>query len=102
LTILLAPLPVLAELQSGPPLPYHLTTGWAQLPAGWNFGEVSGVDVDKNNNVCVSNRRPHPVVEFDSSGKMLQAWPEIPIRRRTASAWKRTETSGRVNVTRIG
>src|SRR5271170_3638788 len=69
-----------AEIQSGPPLPYHVVEGWAQLPAGWNFGEVSSVDVDKNDNVWVFNRGPHPVVAFDKSGKLLQAWPEVPVK----------------------
>jgi len=66
-----------AEIQSGPPLPYHVVEGWAHLPAGWNFGEVASVDVDKNDNVWVFNRGPHPVVEFDSSGKFLRAWTEV-------------------------
>jgi hypothetical protein len=61
-------------------LPYQVVRGWAQLPAGWNFGEVSAVDVDKNDNVWVFNRGPHPVIEFDKSGKMLQAWPEVPVK----------------------
>src|SRR5690242_12478678 len=44
---LLAALPVIpAELKSGPPLPYKVVKDWAQLPAGWNFGECSGVAVD--------------------------------------------------------
>ncbi|HEX5226103.1 MAG TPA: peptidyl-alpha-hydroxyglycine alpha-amidating lyase family protein [Bryobacteraceae bacterium] len=77
---LAAALPCLGQLQTGPPLPYHVVRDWAQLPAGWNFGEVSAVDVDKSDNVWVFNRGPHPVIEFDASGKMLQAWPEVPVR----------------------
>ena len=46
---------------------------------GWNFGEVSGVAVDKNDHVWVFNRGPHGVVEFDRDGNMLQSWPEVPI-----------------------
>ncbi len=61
---LAAALPALEELQTGPPLPYHVVRDWAQLPAGWNFGEVSAVV-----------RGPHPVFEFDKSGKLLRAWP---------------------------
>jgi DNA-binding beta-propeller fold protein YncE len=78
--ILASALSAHAELQTGPPLPYHVVRDWAQLPAGWNFGEVSGVDVDRNDNVWVFNRGPHPVIEFSSSGKMLQAWPEVPVK----------------------
>jgi DNA-binding beta-propeller fold protein YncE len=53
---------------------------WAQLPAGWNFGETSGVAVDKNDNVWVFNRGPHPVIEFDKNGRMLRAWNEVPVQ----------------------
>lgn len=65
---------------SGPPLPYYPVDGWAKLPEGWNFGECSGVAVDKNDNVWVFNRGLHPVVEFDSSGKMLRAWKDVPVK----------------------
>lgn len=78
LTALLS-LPAFAELKSGPPLPYKVVANWAQLPDGWNFGETSGVDVDKDDNVWVFNRGPHPVVQFDRDGKMLQAWKEVAV-----------------------
>jgi DNA-binding beta-propeller fold protein YncE len=65
---------------TGPALPYHPVEGWAKLPEGWNFGECSGVAVDKNDNVWVFNRGPHPVIEFDRSGKMLRAWTEVPVK----------------------
>ena len=54
-----------AQLQTGPALPYRAVEGWAQLPAGWNFGEVAAVDVDANDNVWVFSDGPHPVMEFD-------------------------------------
>ena len=80
LTILVAlALPALAELKSGPPMNYTLVQDWAQLPSGWNFGECSGVDIDKNDNVWVFNRGAHPVIQFDKSGKMLRAWSEVPL-----------------------
>jgi DNA-binding beta-propeller fold protein YncE len=63
-----------ADLKSGPPLPYHVVNDWARLPAGWNFGECSGVAVDRHDNVWVFNRGKHPVIEFDQNGKMLQSW----------------------------
>ena len=75
-----ASLPCLAELKSGPPLPYRVVENWAQLPNGWNFGECSGVDVDKNDNVWVFNRGAHPVMQFDKNGKLLQAWTEVPVK----------------------
>src|SRR3954447_22573338 len=68
------------QLMAQPALPHHLVKDWAQLPSGWNFGECSGVAVDKNDNVWVFNRGPHPVVEFDKNGKMLRAWSEVPVK----------------------
>lgn len=79
LLLLTLTLPAFAELKSGPPLPYHPVPNWAQLPAGWNFGECAGVDVDRDDNVWVFNRGPHPVIQFDKNGKMLQAWSEVPV-----------------------
>jgi len=65
-----------AELKSGPALSYKVVKDWAQLPTGWNFGECSGVAVDRNDNVWVFNRGKHPVIQFDKNGNMLQAWGE--------------------------
>src|ERR1700687_2024704 len=72
-------LPILAELKSGPPLDFTVVPDWAQLPKGWNFGECSGVSIDRDDNVWVFNRGAHPVMEFDKSGKLLQAWTEGPL-----------------------
>src|SRR3989442_12340961 len=66
--------PVSAELKSGPSLPHKLVSNWAQLPKGWNFGECSGVAVDREDNVWVFNRGAHPVIEFDRNGHFLQSW----------------------------
>ncbi len=71
--------PLSAELKSGPPLPYKVVAGWAKLPKGWNFGETSGVAVDKSDNVWVFNRGSRPVIEFDKNGNMLQAWSDMTI-----------------------
>jgi DNA-binding beta-propeller fold protein YncE len=76
----LVTLPALsAELKSGPALAHKVVKDWAQLPKGWNFGECSGVAVDRNDNVWVFNRGAHPVIQFDKSGKMLQAWGDNMI-----------------------
>jgi DNA-binding beta-propeller fold protein YncE len=91
--IAFAALPALAELKSGPPLPHHVVADWAQLPKGWNFGECSGVAIDKDDNVWVFNRGAHPVIEFDKSGKMLQAWTEVPV---TAAHGLRVDRDGNI------
>ncbi len=72
--------PLAAELKSGPPLRYKVVANWAQLPKGWNLGECSGVAVDRQDNVWVFNRGPHPVVQFDRNGNMLQSWGEGLVR----------------------
>lgn len=86
-----APLP--AELKSGPPLPHHVVPDWAQLPKGWNFGECSGVAIDRDDNVWVFNRGLHPVMQFDKSGKLLQAWSEVPV---TAAHGLRVDRDGNI------
>ena len=86
-----------AELTSGPPLPNQLVKDWAQMPAGWNFGETTGVDVDKNDNVWVFNRGAHPVIQFDKNGKVLQSWTDVPIK---ASRGIRVGPDG--NIWRVG
>lgn len=73
-------LPVWAELKNGPALPHGVVGNWAQLPKGMNFGEVSGVDVDRHDNVWVFNRGTHQVIQFDRSGRMLQAWKDVPVK----------------------
>lgn len=67
-------------LLAQPTLPYRPVENWAKLPAGWNLGECSGVALDRNDNVWVFNRGPHPVIQFDSTGKMLRAWSEVPVK----------------------
>src|SRR5258708_20018210 len=72
--------PVAAELKTGPALAQGLVPQWPQLPKGWNFGEVSGVDVDRHDNVWVFHRGLRPVMQFDKNGKLLQAWNEVPVK----------------------
>ncbi|MBI4902792.1 MAG: hypothetical protein HY820_04105 [Acidobacteria bacterium] len=72
--------PLAAELKTGPALSQGLVENWPALPKGWNFGEVSGVDVDRNDNVWVFHRGQHPVMQFDKNGKLLQAWANVPVK----------------------
>ena len=70
----------LAQLKSGRELPYRLVANWPTLPKGYNLGEGTGVDVDRQGNVWVANRGAWPIVEFDKAGKMLQAWNHDTVR----------------------
>jgi DNA-binding beta-propeller fold protein YncE len=97
--LLTAPFLSGAELKSGPPLPYAVVEGWPQLPNGWHFGECSGVDVDKDDNVWVFNRGAHPVMQFDKSGKLLQAWSEVPVK---ASHGIRVDADGNIWAIDVG
>jgi DNA-binding beta-propeller fold protein YncE len=70
----------LKKLQHGPQLPNKLVANWPTLPKGYNMGEATGVDIDRQGNVWVANRGSWPVMEFDRSGKMLQAWSHDAVR----------------------
>lgn len=76
------PAEAVAKLKSGPALPYKVAPSWPALPKGMNFGEVSGVDVDRGGNVWVFNRGHWPVMQFDRSGKLLQSWTKeaFPVK----------------------
>ena len=73
-----------AALKTGPALPYKVAAGWPDLPKGYNFGEASGVDVDKDRNVWVFNRGHWPVIKLDRTGKMLEAWSEDTLKVRSS------------------
>ena len=68
-----------ADLANAPKLPHKLVRNWAQLPEGWNFGEASGVSVDRNDNVWVFNRGAHPVIQLDKNGRLLKAWKDVAV-----------------------
>jgi DNA-binding beta-propeller fold protein YncE len=55
---------------------YRVETGWGKLPDGWDFVEVGGVGVDRNDNVYVFNRGEHPMIVFDREGNFLRSWGE--------------------------
>ncbi len=78
LSLCAAPL-VATDWSKVPQLPHKVVPGWAQLPAGANFGETPGVAVDSKDNVWVFNRGDSPVMQFDKSGKLLRAWSNPPV-----------------------
>lgn len=58
---------------------------WPKVPAKWKLGDVSSVAIDEQDNVWVLHRprtlppqdmalAAPPILEFDSTGKFLQAW----------------------------
>ncbi len=65
-------------------LGYKAVPDWPQLPAGWNFGEVAGVETDSRGRVLVFHRGPHPIVEFEGSGEFARSWGDDMITRAHA------------------
>jgi len=44
------------------PNPYRALDAWAQLPAGMEWGQVSGVELDARGNVWVIHRADPPIL----------------------------------------
>src|SRR5262245_45309282 len=65
---------------NAPVLPHKLVewpvppTSAAGAPSAWNFIQVASVAVTPGGTVLVLHRGAHPVMEFDSSGKLLRTW----------------------------
>lgn len=58
------------------PQTYELDRGWGKLPQGYEFHQVAGVAVDRNDNVYVFNRSSHQLMVFDRDGNFLRAWDQ--------------------------
>jgi len=71
--VLAAPL---SAQQNVPALQFESAPDFFKLPPDLNFGEVSGVAVDSNDNVHVFTRMEHPYLVFDKNGKMVDRWGE--------------------------
>jgi sugar lactone lactonase YvrE len=69
-------LTVAAAAQQPGPGPYALVEGWGALPNGAQYGEVPGMTIDRNGKVYAFHRGSPPIVEFDSTGKILKMWGE--------------------------
>src|ERR1700682_6139412 len=72
-----------AQPRNDLPNPYRTVTNWAQLPDGRKWGSTAGVDIGPDGNVwaydrCGANNcgdsKLDPIVEFDTSGKLLKHW----------------------------
>jgi len=58
------------------PFAYDVQANWAQLPHGWEIGDVGGIAVDAKDNVFVFNRGDHPMIIFNRHGEFLSSWGE--------------------------
>lgn len=58
--------------QPSRPNPYRAIENWAKLPAGMEWGQVSGVELDSHGNLWVIHRTDPPILEFDPSGNLLK------------------------------
>ena len=68
-------LPGLVLAQSDiPKLDYQVDPDWPQLPAGWILGETAAVTVDAREHVYIFQRGPHPIIEFDPTGRFVRSW----------------------------
>ncbi len=56
------------------PNPYHPVENWAQLPVGIEWGQVISVDPDAHGNIWVFHRKDPAILEFDSSGKLIESF----------------------------
>ncbi len=53
---------------------YELDEGWGKLPEGYEFHQVAGVAVDRNDNVYLFTRSAHNVMVFDPNGNLIKTW----------------------------
>ena len=55
--------------------PYEVVHGWPQLPAGYAFGQVTGIGLDSHHHVFVFHRGEPPVMCFEAAtGKLVKSW----------------------------
>ena len=55
---------------------YKVSVNWESVPPGYTWREVAAVAADRNDNVYVFNRGPHPMIVFDKDGNFLNSWGE--------------------------
>ena len=80
LTFLLASALAHAQPANAPDLDYAAVPESFSLPAGYNFGAVSGIAVNAKGNVFVLNRGPHPIISRNRSTGMLATGLDIVNR----------------------
>jgi hypothetical protein len=55
---------------------YQEVFDWAQLPSGWDVGEVVDVVVDSEDRVYLFSRGEHPLMVFEQDGSFVRSWGE--------------------------
>ena len=70
-----------AEEPSPAATEYRAVPGWPALPAGFTFGQVSGVATDSADRVFVFHRGVHPIVVFERDGKFLRSWGDGLVKK---------------------
>ena len=53
---------------------YEEVEGWAKLPEGWEFTQVSDAAIDSQGRIYAFTRGKHPIVVFDQAGNFLTSW----------------------------
>ncbi|MCZ6633360.1 MAG: peptidyl-alpha-hydroxyglycine alpha-amidating lyase family protein [bacterium] len=53
---------------------YEEVDGWAKLPEGWVFTQVSDAAIDSQGRIYAFTRGKHPIVVFDKAGNFLTSW----------------------------
>lgn len=53
---------------------YEEVDGWAKLPEGWVFTQVSDAAVDSKGRIYAFTRGKHPIVVFDKAGNFITSW----------------------------
>src|SRR5579872_1405835 len=56
------------------PNPFKPVEGWAQLPAGMEWGPVIADHFDPKGNLWVFHRKDPPILEFDHNGKFIKSF----------------------------
>lgn len=75
-----------------PGLPYKLVewptppTSAAGVPGAWNFIQVSSVTITPRGTVLVLHRGAHPILEFESGGRLIGPWGDVTFSEGKVAA----------------
>jgi hypothetical protein len=60
---------------------YRVEPGWGRLPDGWDYGDIGGIGIDRQDRVYVFNRGGHPMIVLDRDGNFLRSWGDEIFKR---------------------